>query len=67
MDYYGQEVYVVSAEDLLISKLIWIQEFQSSIQMEDIKNLIEIRNLDWDYIHTWISQLKLNTFNLFNR
>lgn len=65
MDFYGQVVYVVSVEDLLISKLIWIQDVQSPIQMEDIRNLISLDNLDWNYIKTWINKLKLNSFNLF--
>jgi hypothetical protein len=66
MDYFGKTIYVVSAEDLLISKLIWIQDIQSAIQMEDIKNLALVPSLDWNYIHSWISTLKLNTFNLLN-
>jgi hypothetical protein len=64
MDFFGKSIYVVSPEDLLISKLIWIQELQSSLQMEDIKNLTAIDNLDWAYINIWINKLKLNTFNL---
>ncbi len=64
IDFYGQVVYVVSVEDLLISKLIWIQTYQSPIQMEDIKNLASLENLDWNYIKTWISKLNLSTFNL---
>lgn len=66
IDFYGQVVYVVSSEDLLISKLIWIQTLQSALQMEDIRNLKEVENMDWDYIKTWIDKLKLNTFNLIN-
>lgn len=64
MDYYGKNIYVVSPEDLLISKLIWIQDVQSAIQMEDIKNLAEINGLDWRYIKNWIIELRIRTFNL---
>jgi hypothetical protein len=39
VNFLGKDIYVVSPEDLLISKLIWIQELQSSLQIEDIKNL----------------------------
>jgi hypothetical protein len=60
----GIPIYTVTPEDLLISKLIWIQEIQSSVQMEDIKNLRGVENLDWKYINDWIKILKLNTFNL---
>jgi hypothetical protein len=55
---------VVSPEDLLLSKLIWIQDIQSAQQMEDIKNLAAIE-LDWPYITKWINKLNLKSFNLF--
>ncbi len=58
-------VFIVTPEDLLISKLIWIQEIQSSVQMEDIKKLAEVNNLDWPYIHGWLNTLQLNTFNYY--
>jgi len=64
MDFYGLTVYVASEEDLLVSKLIWIQQLQSAVQMEDIKNLSLIPNLQWDYINFWIKKLNLNTFDL---
>ena len=67
MTYFGKTIYVVSPEDLLISKLIWIQDLQSAVQIEDIKNLVVIDNLDWDYISKWIKHLKLRTFDLVNR
>jgi hypothetical protein len=51
VDFSGINVYVISAEDLIISKLIWIQEFQSSIQIEDIKTLTKVEGLDLNYIH----------------
>jgi hypothetical protein len=55
---------VVSPEDLLLSKLIWIQDYQSPLQMEDIKNLAEINTLIKKYILQWVGILGLNTFNL---
>ncbi len=58
-------VFVCSAEDLLLSKLIWIQDIQSSLQRVDIKNLTLIETLDWEYINYWLKVLKLNTFELF--
>ena len=64
-DFYGVTVFIVSPEDLLLSKLIWIQDFQSTLQMEDIKNLALLPYLDWNYIRSWIQSLKLNTFKLF--
>ncbi|MFL5744350.1 MAG: DUF6036 family nucleotidyltransferase [Niastella sp.] len=64
VDFFDKTIYVVSPEDLLISKLIWIQDFQSPQQMEDIKNLAAIENLDKLYINKWISKLNLKTFDL---
>lgn len=58
------KIYIVSPEDLLLSKLIWIQELQSGIQMEDIKRLAVLDSLDRFYISNWIHVLKLKTFNL---
>ncbi|WP_205514674.1 DUF6036 family nucleotidyltransferase [Longitalea arenae] len=65
VDFFDKTIYVVSPEDLLISKLIWIQDFQSAQQMEDIKNLAAIEQLDWSYITSWIKKLNLKSFNLF--
>ena len=67
MDYFGKTIYVVSPEDLLISKLIWIQDIKSGLQMEDIKNLNNIDSLDWTYIRHWVQTLKLNTFELIKK
>ncbi len=64
VDFFDTAVFVVSAEDLLLSKLIWIQQIQSTVQMDDIKNLALIETLDWPYICTWLGFLKLNTFDL---
>ena len=55
---------MVSVEDLLISKLIWIQEFQSNLQKSDIEQLWEFENLDKTYIRKWINELKLKTFGI---
>jgi len=66
MEFYGKKIYVVSAEDLLISKLIWIQDIQSAIQMEDIRNLVAIDHLDREYISKWVKKLNLRTFDLLN-
>jgi hypothetical protein len=67
VDYFEKTIYVVSPEDLLISKLIWIQDFQSAVQIEDIKSLVVVDNMDWEYISKWVKQLKLRTFDLINR
>ncbi len=67
IDFLNMKVCIVSPEDLLLSKIIWIQELQSNIQMDDIKALKEMQGLDWNYIQYWIEALKLNTFDLLNK
>ncbi len=64
--FLDMKLYIVSPEDLLLSKLIWVQELQSAVQMEDIKALSLLPELDRTYIYEWINTLKLNTFNLLN-
>jgi len=64
IELFGMDMYIVSAEDLLLSKLAWIQDFQSGLQIEDIKALLQYKQIDMQYVLYWIEQLKLNTFNL---
>ncbi len=58
------EAWVVSAEDLLLSKLIWIQELESEIQKNDITDLIDEAEINLEYVNGWIKKLNLKTYNL---
>jgi len=58
------EVWIVTPEDLVISKIDWIQHFQSEKQITDIKNLLAISGIEKKYILDWCQKLSLNTFNL---
>jgi hypothetical protein len=60
----GIEAWLVTIEDLILSKLIWIQDVQSDQQKSDIKNLLENSAIDFSYVNRWIKELNLNTFNL---
>ena len=64
IDAYGFPMWIVSVEDLVISKLIWIQELQSDTQMRDIGNLMDVDEFDKDYVSHWVKNLNLNTFDL---
>ncbi|MHC4555919.1 MAG: nucleotidyltransferase [Planctomycetota bacterium] len=56
----GSPIWFISAEDLVISKLVWAKDSRSEIQLNDVRNLMEtIDNLDLKYIDNWISQLCL--------
>jgi hypothetical protein len=57
-------IWVVSKEDLILSKLLWIQDFQSPLQMQDISQLTETHDYDEQYVAFWIQKLSLNTFNI---
>jgi hypothetical protein len=43
---------------------MWIQDYQSPLQMEDIRNIAKLDSLGQEYISKWIGKLKLKTFNL---
>jgi hypothetical protein len=53
-------MWFVSAEDLIISKLLWAKESRSEVQLKDVANLMEtVDNLDLEYIDNWIKKLEL--------
>lgn len=57
--------WVISPEDLIIAKLLWIQKLFSQQQLDDIKNIIhDCPNLDVRYVKEWIRTLQLNDFRL---
>ncbi len=52
------EVWVVSKEDLILSKLDWAKESLSERQLADVENLIAT-GCDTDYLRTWSAALNL--------
>ena len=54
MKFLDMTISIVSPEDLLLSKLSWIQDVQSGVQMEDIKLISNVEGLDWNYINEWL-------------
>ena len=64
VNFLDMQINLVTPEDLIISKIAWIQKVQSDIQKEDIKILLTIKNIDIQYIRKWIATLNLNTFGL---
>ena len=61
---YGFEIWIVAVEDLILSKLDWIQVYQSDRQLLDITNLLEVPNLDKKYLQHWIETLSLKTYDI---
>ncbi|MGI8635320.1 MAG: hypothetical protein ACR2KZ_07940, partial [Segetibacter sp.] len=62
---YGEPIFVISLEDLIIAKLKWIQDLYSERQYNDIKNLLLGNNPNLVYIKSWIEKMKLNTYKIF--
>ena len=47
-------VFVVSVEDLILSKLVWGKESQSDLHLGDVRQMVStVSELDWDYMHKW--------------
>lgn len=56
-----QDVYFASPEDLILSKLEWYQETQSTRHLEDIESVLRIsgQKLDMKYLKQWAGKLKV--------
>jgi hypothetical protein len=53
-------IWFVSAEDLVISKLLWAKDSHSEMQLKDVGNLVEtVDDLDLKYIGNWVRELGL--------
>ena len=55
--------FIVSKEDLIISKLFWAKNSHSEIQLADVRNLLAT-GYDADYLQHWTGELGLD--NLLN-
>ena len=55
----GQKVYFASPEDLILSKLQWYQETQSTRHLEDVQSVFKIsgKKLDMRYLRQWAKKL----------
>jgi hypothetical protein len=50
------ETWIVSKEDLILSKLFWGRDSRSQVQMRDVKNLM-LTACDTSYIESWTREL----------
>lgn len=57
--------WIVSIEDLILSKLDWAKDSFSEMQIKDIKNLLQNKTIDHSYLNEWIVSLKLE--NIWSR
>lgn len=61
VDIGGATVWMVSPEDLLLSKLHWAKDSRSELQLKDVRNLIAcVPNLDWSYVEKWAADLSVS-------
>lgn len=58
----GFDVWLVSAEDLILSKLVWASESRSDFQLRDVRNLLRsVADLDRPYLERWAADLGVST------
>ncbi len=53
------ETWIVSKEDLILSKLFWAKDSRSELQLRDVKNLVST-GCDRAYIARWTNELGLS-------
>ena len=47
-------IFVVSVEDLILSKLVWGKQSHSDLQLGDVRQMIStVLELDWEYMKKW--------------
>ncbi len=58
----GRQVFIVSPEDLILSKLDWAKESRSQMQLDDVRNLLgSVQGLDTAYLTHWADRLGLSS------
>lgn len=60
----GKDFWVIAIEDLIIAKLLWIQELFSERQANDIHHLLRNPEIDKSYLLDWCEKMHLKTFDL---
>ncbi len=58
VDFYGKEIFIITIEDLILSKLWLAKNGQSEKQLTDVKNLMRA-GYDSEYIRKWVEKLDL--------
>ncbi len=53
-------LWVVTPEDLILSKLFWAKESASELQLGDVRNLLHtLKDIDQNYLEKWVDSLGL--------
>lgn len=58
----GQDVYFASPEDLILSKLQWFKDTQSTRHLEDAESVLKIssQKLNMEYLKQWAERLEVS-------
>lgn len=56
---FGREVFIPTAEDLILQKLRWGRNSGSEVQRRDVVGILRGQegNLDWEYLNRWAGDL----------
>lgn len=55
-----QDVWMITAEDLVIAKLSWASDSHSELQLRDVRGILDlVPNLDTEYLEHWTRELGL--------
>jgi hypothetical protein len=58
VDIDGQPMWMVTAEDLVLSKLAWASDSRSELQLRDVRQILSARaDFDWSYVDRWAGVL----------
>jgi len=53
-------IWMVSPEDLILSKLWWAKDSRSEMQIADVKNILQnVKDVDKKYIKKWVQELNI--------
>jgi hypothetical protein len=56
----GRSMWMVSPEDLVLSKLVWAKDSRSELQLSDVRQIIGAQPaLDWPYVERWAEELRV--------
>jgi hypothetical protein len=58
VDVDEQPMWIISPEDLVLSKLVWAKDSRSELQFRDVRSIIALQpGLDWPYMDRWALRL----------
>lgn len=62
---FNKEIYIISPEDLILSKLLGYKEAESIRRIEDIKSILKMSKVDLNYIKSWAK--KQSTYKILEK